>query len=388
MKKIVIVTPTLYEENSPFNRLLKDILMGFLDSGLDITRIVAVENDNDESFKLGLDSINYIKIKRKRIKKTSFVKRYIYDVLTAIKMSKVLKRGKYDVLFEDVTYCSPLVVKAAKKSNLKVVSMFQDIWPDNAVNSGLLSNKSIVYKFFKLVQKKVYLFSDKYISISDDMGDYLSNFFKNNSKGIVIYNWSDNICTNEIKWDENLFVKKYDLDKNCFYVIYAGNIGVMQNVENIIKSASLLQNNNKIHFLIVGDGSRKKEIESMCDGLKNVTLLPFQSKELARHVYSAAGVNIISLVDGGINTAFPSKTPFCISCKKPIIFATGIKKNLTKIVKEYNIGVCIESNNPVELASTIEYYSKEKKFESNCDILTDFFDKEKNIKKYVEAIRE
>ena len=39
--KIVILTPTLYDEHSPFNHLFKDILEGWLDAGHEIVRIVA-----------------------------------------------------------------------------------------------------------------------------------------------------------------------------------------------------------------------------------------------------------------------------------------------------------------------------------------------------------
>ena len=84
-------------------------------------------------------------------------------------MVKILKNIEADILFEDVSYFSIWSVKAAKKKGMRIVSMLQDVWPDNAVQSGLIKDKSLVYKYFESWQRKVYKISDKLICISDDM---------------------------------------------------------------------------------------------------------------------------------------------------------------------------------------------------------------------------
>ena len=150
--RIVIATPILYNPKSPFNHLFKDIIGGFLDDGNQIIRLFAVENENDTEYKYGYEekNIEYRLFKRKNSNHGNIVSRYIRDTLTNIREAiGILKLKNVDVLFEDVSYSSFWAVKAAKIKGIKVVAMLQDVWPDNAVQSHLITEGSILYKYFE-----------------------------------------------------------------------------------------------------------------------------------------------------------------------------------------------------------------------------------------------
>ena len=124
---------------------------------------------------------------------------------------------------------------------MHVVSMLQDVWPDNAVASGLISQGGLIYNFFEGWQKKVYKKSDKLICISDDMKKFIANKGVPLEKISVIYNWGYTDEAVDIAWEDNKFVRKYALSKDIFYAVYAGNIGRMQNVELIVRAAEKLK---------------------------------------------------------------------------------------------------------------------------------------------------
>lgn len=67
--KILILTPILFEETSPFNHLFRDILLKLLQEGHTITRVVATDNYKNQLYKMGLEKITYLPIKRKKTKK-------------------------------------------------------------------------------------------------------------------------------------------------------------------------------------------------------------------------------------------------------------------------------------------------------------------------------
>ena len=254
--KIVIATPILFDPTSPFNHLFKDIIGGFLEEGNQIIRLVAVEKENEKEYKFGYEGKNiiYQLYKRKKSNHDNIISRYIRDTLTNIREAiGILKLKDVDVLFEDVSYSSYWTVKAAKRRGIKVVAMLQDVWPDNAVQSHIISKNSFLYKYFEMWQRPVYKYADKLICISDDMKDFIVSKGVSSEKIEVIYNWgySDKIV--DIPWEENRFVKKYNLDRVKFYAIYAGNIGKMQNVEIVVNAAKELQDREDIHFLIIGD---------------------------------------------------------------------------------------------------------------------------------------
>lgn len=390
--KIVIATPILYEASSPFNHLFKDIIEGFLKAGHEIIRIVACEHEKENGYKLGIehDNIKYIPVIRKKSDHGNIIQRYTSDVSTTIKMAKIIKKIQADVLFEDVCYSSFWTVQAAKNKGMKVVSMLQDVWPDNAVQSGLIKEKSLLYKYFEMWQQVVYKKSDKVICISDDMKTFIKTKGISENKISVIYNWGYSDETVDIPWSKNPFVEKYNLSQEKFYAIYAGNIGRMQNVELVIRAAEKLDSNTNIQFLIIGDGAYKENIEKEVKekSLSNVTMLPLQDSKLATSIYSAAGVNIIPLVSGGIKTALPSKTGVCLSCGRPVIFCFDKQSAFDKICEKYKSGSCVSSINENELVKAILNYSKES-LEKNCGALhmyKDLFVRTDNIKKYIDIL--
>ena len=360
--RIVIATPVLYSPTSPFNHLFKDIIGGFLEAGNQVVRLVAVENENETEYKYGYEgkNIEYKLYKRKSSDHGNIISRYVRDTLTNIREAiGILKLKDVDVLFEDVSYSSFWAVKAAKMKGIKVVAMLQDVWPDNAVQSHLISEGSFLYNYFEMWQKSVYRNADKLICISDDMKDFIVSKGVDADKIEVIYNWGYSDDVVDIPWEENEFVKKYNLSRDKFYAIYAGNIGKMQNVEIVVNASKELQDREDIQFLIIGDGARREAIEVMASGLKNVTMLPMQPSELATHIYSAAGVNIIPLVAGGTKTAMPSKTGVVLSCGQPVIFSFGGESRFAKMIKESGAGASVDAEDYKGLAEWITKFSED-----------------------------
>ena len=92
-------------------------------------------------------------IKRKRAAKSNIIFRYVFDTLTTIRMAFGIMKSNAEVLFEDVCYSSFWSVKMAKMKGMRVVAMVQDIWPDNAVVSGIISKGSFLYNFFEKAVK-------------------------------------------------------------------------------------------------------------------------------------------------------------------------------------------------------------------------------------------
>ena len=122
------------------------------------------------------------------------------------------------------------------------------------------------------------------------------------------------------------------LPKDKFNVVYAGNIGTMQNVDIVVAAARCMQEVNKIHFHIFGDGIYKKRLQSEAEGLTNISFWPMQPSELAPSIYAMADVNVIPLATNIYRTALPSKTATCIACKKPIIFCIGKDSRFGKLM--------------------------------------------------------
>lgn len=391
--KIVIATPILFDRSSPFNHLFRDILEGLLNQGHEVTRIAAVEDLHDQDYRMGIenDSQRCIPVVRKKADHSNVITRYLLDTWTNLKMARQIRKlTNQDVLFEDVSYSSWLSVWAAKKRGLRVVAMLQDVWPDNAVQSGLIWEDSLIYRFFECFQRYVYRHADRLICISDDMKAFVASKGVPQEKISVIHNWGYTDETVDIPWGENAFVEKYSLSRDVFYAVYAGNIGRMQNLELVVEAARLLHEKQDIHFLLIGDGARREVIEERVKtyGLSNVTMLPMQPSELATHIYSAAGVNLIPLVKNGTRSALPSKTGVVLSCGKPAIFTFGDSSGFGRMLERTGAGRSTDPDDPQALASAIVDQADCKRFDPQpvYGVFRECFTRGKSIARYVNVI--
>ena len=288
--------------------------------------------------------------------KSNLIARYLKDVEYINKCRKYLDTS-YDAVFVQSSNVAGLVFRVLHKKQPKAIKTFnvQDTFPQNTVFSGTLSEKSIPYRLLKYVQDYAYKNSDHIITISEDMKELLvSDCGVEPTKVEVVYNWS----YGDRAYDPASFnaeAVSHIFREGYFNVVYAGNIGVMQNVDVIIEAANILKEHQSIWFYIIGNGVYRDRLEAKAQeyGIKNISFLPMQPAESAPSVYGLADINIIPLKQGVYKTALPSKTATCMACQRPIIFAIGKSSLFGKRVADEAGCLLVDSDDAKELADAI-----------------------------------
>jgi len=263
----------------------------------------------------------------------------------------------------------------------------QDIFPYNAAYSGKLKQQSLTFKILSFVQRYGYTHADRLITISEDMKDLLVQDGIEADKVKVIYNWSyqDEPYNNN---KMNFSVVSHLFSKEYFNVVYAGNIGVMQNVDILVEAAKLMKDDKQIWFHIIGDGVYKEKLmqKAKAYGLNNLSFWPMQPPELAPVIYSAADINVIPLAKDIYKTALPSKTATCLACGKPIIFAVGRASRFGKKLMQNTGCLFIESDNPAQLVAAIKKNQEKRDFVHTEVYFKHHFQKTKNAARYAQII--
>ena len=221
----------------------------------------------------------------------------------------------YDAVFIQSNNVAGFALKAVRKKLPKAIVTFnvQDIFPYNLMFSGGLKKSSPVFWFMSAEQRYGYKHSDHIITISEDMKETLVADGTPAEKIKVVYNWS---YQDELYENLDLSLASAMFDKTYFNVVYAGNIGVMQNVDILIEAAKLMKDDQSIWFHIIGNGVYKDKLEARAkeNGITNISFWPMQPPEMAPLIYNAADVNVIPLVKNVYRTALPSKTATCLAC--------------------------------------------------------------------------
>ena len=388
--KVLFVMNGNFSSHGTSEHLLKAVIEALAKDGNQVVVLQMLKSTDELSLPESLSALGVKTdgIKVISSKKDNLVSRYLHAIQNYRNYSKLLKNNSdADAVFLQSTNVAGIAVWLVRKYIKKAVVTYnvQDILPYNLSYSGKLKKNSLVFKVLAAIQRYGYNHSDHIITISEDMKDTLVADGVEASKIEVVYNWSyqdgpyENVDLNPVA---NMF------NKNFFNLVYAGNIGVMQNVDIVIEAAKLMKDDNSVWFHIIGNGVYKEKLEAKAKEyeIKNISFWPMQPSELAPAIYSAADVNVIPLVKDVFRTALPSKTATCFACGKPVVFAIGKESKFgQKVMNETGCPV-VESDDAKELADAIKAV---KRGEIKCET-KEFFKKNMSIsansRKYGEII--
>lgn len=318
--------------------------------------------------------------------KGNFIARYLTE-LKYINACKKFITSDYDAVFIQSNNVAGFAVRTIRKKLPKAIVTFnvQDIFPYNLAFSGGLKRSSPIFKILAAEQRYGYKHADHVITISEDMKDTLVADGVDDKKVEVIYNWS---YQDEPYENVDLAPVSHMFNPEYFNVVYAGNIGVMQNVDILIEAAKLMKEDKKVWFHIIGNGVYKEKLEARVKeyGITNISFWPMQAPELAPVIYNAADVNVIPLVKDVYRTALPSKTATCFACQKPIIFAIGKdSKFARKIISQENCQV-VDSEDAYELMKTIQAIKEAGMGAKPSSFFTRYFSATNNSMEYANII--
>jgi len=228
----------------------------------------------------------------------------------------------------------------------------QDIYPDIAVNLGLVRNRLLLLGL-RFLEKAVYRLSNKIVTISEGMRDIIRGKGVPPEKIEVIENFIDP-CGFGPESGKNEFSRVLGLD-GSFVVMYAGNIGVPHGVEVLVHTVEILRNEPKLIFCFVARGERRADIERLAKikGLKNVILLPPQPEDVVPQIWASGSVGVITYRRGLAGFSLPSKLFAAMCAGRPVIGSVDGDSETARIIKNAQCGLCVQQESPVELAEAV-----------------------------------
>ncbi|MBW4587606.1 MAG: glycosyltransferase family 4 protein [Aetokthonos hydrillicola CCALA 1050] len=230
--------------------------------------------------------------------------------------------------------------------------LLQDIFPESAVIAGVIKKESIFFNFFSYLNNIIYNSSNYTIVLSSSMQKFIEQKTGLKDKFCVIENWAIEHINLSNKQD-NPFAIQHSLDK-IFTVLYSGNMGRLHDIETIVEAANLLKN-SPIQFVFIGDGPKKKIIEQTIEKyqLKNILLLPFQTRENISLSLTACDISLVSLIPGAESIVAPSKLYGMLAAGRGIVAISSPNSYIDNLLTTYGCGINSPPHNPEHLANTI-----------------------------------
>lgn len=236
-----------------------------------------------------------------------------------------------------------------RRTGCSTYLLLKDIFPQNAVDLGMIKKDSIVYKYFRKTEKRLYKISDKIGCMSPANVEYL---LKHNpeidpSKVHVNPNSIRPTPVDEIPAPDVSILDQYGIPKNKFKLVYGGNLGKPQGIDFLLDSITALSVLPDVHLTIVGDGTEYKRIEKyiMDNKLSNITLLKTLVKSEYKALLVCMDVGLVFLDSRFTIPNFPSRVLDYMDMGLPIVAVTDVVTDLGKFIIENNAGKsCISKN--------------------------------------------
>ncbi|MBF0555807.1 MAG: glycosyltransferase family 4 protein [Nitrospirae bacterium] len=255
-----------------------------------------------------------------------------------------------------IVYSPPLSLsivgsKLKKVCGAKFILNVQDIFPQNAIDLGILKNNFAI-KYFLHMERNAYSEADSIAVHSDSNAAFLSRNKKvQQDRVAIIHNWID-ITPYEKAKRTGRFRKLMGLEDK-FVLLFAGVIGPSQGLDLLIEAADRLRHLPDIRILIVGDGMEKERLKKKAAHLTNVIFWPFVSKEEYPELVKDADVGVVCLSSMNKTPVVPGKILGYMAASVPIVAFLNKESDGHEIIRSASCGYSEISDDPSKAAELL-----------------------------------
>jgi len=226
----------------------------------------------------------------------------------------------------------------------------RDLWPEVAVEMGVLKSRSLIWLARRMER---FLYGQaRRILVNVPFQKYLAG------RGVP----AEQICFVPNGVDPAMFAHQAQRQQvrqslgleNKFVVVYAGALGMANDIDTLLGAAALLQHRCNVHFLLVGDGKERPRLEAFAreKRLNNVTFAGAQSKSRMPQILAAADACVATLKDIPLfRIAYPNKIFDYMAAGRPIVLA--IEGVIKDVIETAGAGISVPPGGACEIADAI-----------------------------------
>lgn len=272
----------------------------------------ATRTDDYQKVMIEDDGIRVIRVNTPPHHKVNYWVRGVAQVVMPAQFLAAIRRHIGEAPDVVLVYSPPLPLAevgiwCSKLFHARFVLNVQDVFPQNAIDLGVLKNQRII-NAFQWLERRAYRLADHIMVHSGGNLEFLQQQ-KNvpREKLSVVHNWID-LAPHQQATRANCYREKLGLvDK--FVLLFAGVMGPSQKLDDVIRVARRVQNIEDFVLLLVGDGTERDRLEAMVaeHKLKNVIFHPFVSAQEYVHLVKEADLGLVSLSSDNQTPVVPGK---------------------------------------------------------------------------------
>ena len=305
------------------------------------------------------NGVRVIRVPNTQLPKSSFIGRlvnlgtYLAGCLLAL---CVLRRPDVVVSQTDPPLLPVVAVPYAKLSRARFIFAINDLYPDVAVALGEISNP-LWLKLLDFASRFGLRHADVVTVLGEDMKSKVMAKGCPARKIAVTRHWAD-LDRIRPRKEQNEFRQKHGFVPSDLIIMYSGNVGLSQRLEDLLHVARELRESENVYFLIVGEGAYKERLKAIAAQLElngKVRFFPYQAKERLDQSLSAADLHLIPLARGVAGSLVPCKMYGIMASGTPYLAIMDGDSEAVHIAEQYECGFHCPPNSRAELKGHIEF---------------------------------
>ncbi len=342
--RVLLVVDCYYPETKSSARLVHDLGAEMRQQGHEVIVLAPSESIQHQMEISTGEGLRIVRVKTGKLKGAAKVLRAIREVRLSEtlwhKAGKFLRANPCDL----IVFYSPSIFFGSLVRRLKALwgcpayLILRDIFPQWAVDTGLL-RKGAIYHFFRWKELVQYAAADVIgVQSPANLAYFAESLPQRKYQLDVLYNWT---AINQDASPATNYRAQLGLqDKVVFF--YGGNIGVAQDLDNIVRLAASLRDEPQAYFLLVGDGSETERLKALIteQKLSNIRLLPAVGQQEYQAMLAEFDVGLVSL-DRKLKTQnFPGKILGYLDHALPILASLNPGNDLGEVLAGHDVGLC------------------------------------------------
>jgi glycosyltransferase involved in cell wall biosynthesis len=273
---------------------------------------------------------------------------YLFSVLVALPW---LPRVDLVVSTSPQFFCGLAGLFARRAKGAPWVLEIRDLWPESIVSVGAM-RRGLIVRCLERLEVLAYLWADRIVAVTDSFVPHIASRGGDPKRIAVVKNGVD-LDLFDDRGDAVDLKRALGL-QGKFVAAYVGTHGMAHGLETVLEAATLLRDDPRIAFLLVGDGAERAALlRAKADSkLPNVVMLGQQPKAAMPQIWQAADASLILLRrNDTFKSVIPSKMVEAMAMRRPVIL--GVEGEARRILEEAGAGLAITPESATELAAAV-----------------------------------
>lgn len=315
------------------------------------------------------DGAKILSVKTLNIQKTNLIEKGLGTLLLEYQYQCAIRKYWKNIKFDLILYSTPpitfnrVISSVKRRCEAKTYLLLKDIFPQNAVDLGMFSKDSFVYKLFRKKEERLYQLSDHIGCMSPANVEYVLRHNPSiTAERVEVCPNSIELYVKESEYNNGGLLQKLNIPTDKLLLIYGGNLGRPQGIDFLMDVLAANEKRTDTYFVVVGNGTEYGKISQWFrnNTPHNSCLIPSLPKQEYDDLVSTCDVGLIFLDNRFTIPNYPSRLLSYLENRMPVLIATDMNTDIGPIAEKNGYGLWTESGNLEAFMEMVEFVAEDR----------------------------